>query len=314
MQIHSSLDAYTGSNAIVTMGTFDGVHPGHRALLERVKHLANTKGSESVAVTFWPHPRIVLNQDIDKLRLLTTLEEKINIISEIGIDHLVVLPFDESIFTLSAEEFIRQILVEKIRMKHLVIGYNHRFGKGGSTLEDNIRFAGKYGFELSQFRHIDIDGHYPSSTKIRNLLMEGNIPQANLLLGYSYAISGQVIGGMKLGRKLAYPTANLIVNEKAKLVPPDGVYACRVKVLGKTFGGMVNIGIRPTVNNQMDSRSIEVHILDFHDDIYSEEISLQFLAKTREEMKFPGLDELREQLKRDEAQIRSILNDYTLTQ
>ena len=311
MQIHSSLDAYTGNNAFVTMGTFDGVHPGHRALLKRIKDLAHAEDAESVALTFWPHPRIVLNQDVEKLRLLTSLDEKITIISEIGIDHLIVLPFDEHIYSLTAENFIKEILVDKVRMKHLVIGFNHRFGKGGTSLEEIIRFAGRYEFEFSQFRHIDIDGHYPSSTKIRNLLMEGNIPQANFLLGYPYTISGQVTGGMKLGRKLSYPTANLIINEKAKLVPPDGVYACRVKVLGKTYGGMVNIGIRPTVNNQMDNRSIEVHILDFQGDIYSEEVSLQFVARTREEMKFPDIDALRKQLRHDEIQIRGILSGNT---
>jgi riboflavin kinase / FMN adenylyltransferase len=308
MQVHSSVDSFKGKSPIVTMGTFDGVHPGHRALLSRVRDLAVDEKAESVVLTFWPHPRIVLEQDVEKLRLLTTLEEKIRIISEIGIDHLIVIPFTEDLASLTADVFIEEFLINSIQVNHLVIGYNHRFGKGGSSLEELIRLSQRFNFQLSQFRHIDIDGQRPSSTRIRNCLLQGNIPEANFLLGYEYTITGQVTGGFKLGRKLSYPTANLIVTENAKLVPPDGVYACRVKVIGKTYGGMVNIGVRPTVNHQMDNRSIEVHILDFNQDIYSEEISLLFIAKTRNEMKFPDVEALKRQLQQDELQIRGILN------
>jgi riboflavin kinase/FMN adenylyltransferase len=270
--------------------------------------LAELEKTESVVLTFWPHPRIVLGQDVEKLRLLTTLEEKTKIISETGIDHLIIVPFNKELACLTAEAFVEQILVQQLRTHHLVIGFNHRFGKGGTDFEKLIHLSGRLGFGLSQFRHIDVDGLYPSSTKIRDLLLEGKIPEANLLLGYTYTITGQVTGGMKMGRKLSYPTANLQLSEKAKLVPPDGVYACKVKVMGKEYGGMVNIGIRPTVNQQMDNRSIEVHILDFNQEIYSEEISIAFLTKTREEIKFANIEALKEQLKKDECEIRDLLS------
>ena len=307
MKVHSSLETFQGNQPIVTMGTFDGVHPGHQALLKRVRNLAVAENKESVVLTFWPHPRIVLEQDAEKLRLLTSLDEKIRIISQIGIDHLIVVPFTREIADMSAEEFLDKVLVQHLNVGHLVIGFNHRFGKGGITLEEIFKLSRKLNFDLSQFRHVDIDGQYPSSTRIRNLLLEGNIRQANLLLGYNYTITGRVTGGMQLGRKLSYPTANLQLEEHAKLVPPDGVYACFVKVTGKYYGGMVNIGYRPTVNTQMDNRSIEVHILDFKEEIYSEEVTLQFIARTRDEMRFPNIETLKAQLQQDESTIREIL-------
>lgn len=311
MKVHSSLESFQGNQPIVTMGTFDGVHPGHRALLKRVRNLAVAESKESVVLTFWPHPRIVLGQDAETLRLLTSLDEKIQIISQMGIDHLIVVPFTKELAELSGSEFLENTLVKYLNVGHLVIGFNHRFGKGGITLEEIFKLSRRLNFDVSQFRHVDIDGQYPSSTRIRKLLMEADVPLANLLLGYKYAITGRVTGGMQLGRKLAYPTANLILEEPAKLIPPDGVYACFVKVTGKYYGGMVNIGYRPTVNNQMDNRSIEVHILDFEEDIYSEEITLQFVAKTRDEMKFANMEALKMQLQKDEVIIRAILNDST---
>ncbi|ASB48810.1 bifunctional riboflavin kinase/FAD synthetase [Alkalitalea saponilacus] len=312
MQIHSSIETYNDLPPIVTMGTFDGVHPGHRALLHRVSELARNEGAPSVALTFWPHPRIVLSQDAEKLRLLTTLEEKTKIISEAGIDHLIVVPFTKELAALAAKDFVKTILINKLRVKHLVIGFNHRFGKGGTSLKEIIKLSNLHGFDVSQFRHIDIHGQFPSSTKIRDHLLKGEVIEANILLGYQYTINGQVTGGMKLGRSINYPTANLMLSEKAKLVPLDGVYACNVQVMGKSYGGMVNIGVRPTVNHQMDNRSIEVHILDFQGDIYSEEISLRFVARTRDEMKFANIDELRLQLQKDEIEIRKILSDHRL--
>jgi len=307
MQIHSSLNDYSGSSPVITMGTFDGVHPGHKALLEKVKELAVAGHTESLVITFWPHPRQVLLQDAEKLRLLTTLEEKTKLISETGIDHLMVLPFTAELAALTAQNFTENILVNKLHVKHLVTGFNHKFGKGGITFKELTELSRKHNFKLTQFRHIDVNGDHPSSTKIRHLLLEGNIEGANHLLGYSYAISGTVIGGQRLGRTIAYPTANVLLQERSKLVPPDGVYACRVKVTGKLFYGMVNIGIRPTVNHQMDHRSIEVHILDFHRDIYSEEIVVFFEKRIRDEMKFSGIDTLKEQLQKDEIIIRQIL-------
>lgn len=307
MQIYTSLDSYKGPRPVVTMGTFDGMHPGHRALLEKLKELARRENTRAMVISFWPHPRIVLEHDAEKLRLLTTLEEKTRMIQDTGVDDLMIVPFSKELADLTAEEFVDEILVKKLNILHLLIGYNHRFGKGGTSFEQLIAISHTFGFEISQFKHIDVTGLTPSSTSIRNLLLDGRIPEANFMLGYRYTITGRVTGGMKLGRKLMFPTANLEISEKAKLIPPDGVYACVVKVRGTYYGGMVNIGVRPTVSEQMDHRTIEIHILDFDKEIYSEELSVSFITKTREEKKFASLDELRQQLVKDEVEIRRIL-------
>lgn len=312
MQIHPSIETYSGPPPVLTMGTFDGVHPGHLALLRELVRLAKALNTVSLVLTFWPHPRLVLGHDPEKLRLLNTLKEKTRILSETGVDHLVVLPFTTELARLSASEFTTRILAEQLKTRHLLVGFNHRFGKDGVRSEELDALATRLGFGLSRYQAVEIDGQRPSSTRIRQLLLEGRIPEANALLGYAYSITGRVVGGQQLGRRLSYPTANLQVNERAKLLPPDGVYACRVRITGKTFGGMVNIGVKPTVNTQMDHRSVEVHILDFKEDIYSEEISLEFLHKTREEMKFEGLEALKTQLGKDETEIRKLLQKHGL--
>lgn len=308
MQIYSSYTDYKEKPPVITMGTFDGVHPGHKALLEKVKKLAEEENTESLVVTFWPHPRLVLGHNSAQLRLLTTLEEKIKLIGEIGIDHLMVLPFTKELSDLSAEGFTEVVLVEKLNVKHLVTGFNHRFGSGGITFGELKKLASKHKFKLTQFHHVDVNGDHPSSTQIRNYLLEGEIHKANHLLGYPYTITGQIIGGNRLGRTISYPTANIEFQEEYKLVPLDGVYACRVRVMGKIYNGMVNIGVRPTVSKQLDHRTVEVHILDFSNDIYSEEISIYFEERVRDEMKFSNIDALKEQLIKDEVVIRSVLS------
>lgn len=308
MQIYSSYTDYKEKPPVITMGTFDGVHPGHKALLKKVKRLAEEENTESLVVTFWPHPRLVLGHNSAQLRLLTTLEEKIKLIGEIGIDHLMVLPFTKELSALSAEGFTEDVLVEKLNVKHLVTGFNHRFGSGGITFGELKKLASKHKFKLTQFHHVDVNGDHPSSTQIRNYLLEGEIHKANHLLGYPYTITGRIIGGNRLGRTISYPTANIEFQEEYKLVPLDGVYACRVRVMGKIYNGMVNIGVRPTVSKQLDHRTVEVHILDFSNDIYSEEISIYFEERVRDEMKFSNIDALKEQLKKDEVIIRSVLS------
>lgn len=308
MQIHSSFTNYSEKPPVITMGTFDGIHLGHRALLEEIKKLAKQEDTESLAVTFWPHPRLVLGQDPEKLRLLTTLDEKNKLIDEIGVDHLMVLPFTKELSLLSSKEFTEEVLVKKLRMKHLVVGFNHKFGSDGITFTELEELALKHNFKLSQFHHVDVKGDHPSSTQIRHHLLAGNINKANHLLGYSYTITGKIVEGNKLGRTISYPTANVNIQEKCKLVPLDGVYACRVKVLGKEYGGMVNIGVRPTVSKQLDFRTVEVHILDFSEDVYNKEISILFEERIRDEMKFENIEALKAQLKLDEVTIRTALN------
>lgn len=308
MQIHSSFINYKGKPPVITMGTFDGVHPGHKALLERVKELAEKENTESLVVTFWPHPRLVLGHAADQLRLLTTLDEKTKLIGEIGVDHLMILPFTKDLSTLSAKGFTEDVLVKELNVSHLVTGFNHRFGSGGITFGELKELAKNHKFKLSQFHHVDVNGDHPSSTLIRNHLLGGEIEKANHLLGYPYTITGRVIGGKRLGRTISYPTANIELQEECKLVPLDGVYACRVRVMGKLYNGMVNIGVRPTVSRQLDHRTVEVHILDFGGDIYSEEISVYFNERVRNEMKFPNIEALKAQLHKDELIIRAILN------
>ncbi|TRX71285.1 bifunctional riboflavin kinase/FAD synthetase [Carboxylicivirga sp. M1479] len=290
---------------------FDGVHTGHRELLGQLTSQAKAVGGESVVITFWPHPRMVLKQDEDKLRFLTSPEERTKLFSQLGIDHLVLIPFSLELASLTAEEFIQQILIKQLRIYHLMVGYNHRFGKGRQhSYEEYQSFARQYDFRISMVEVVLTDGMQTSSTDIRKHLSIGEMEAANKILGYQYTVSGRVVGGQQLGRRIGYPTANIEVEEPHKLIPPDGVYAVQVRVEGKKYGGMLNIGYRPTVNHNVDHRSLEVHIFDFNRDIYSEEIELHFIQRVRDEQKFDNVDELISQLKIDELKIRQIVDSY----
>nr|WP_321407471.1 bifunctional riboflavin kinase/FAD synthetase [uncultured Carboxylicivirga sp.] len=309
MKVHSDLSTFKATRPVVTIGMFDGVHTGHRKLLAQLVEKAKVAKGEAVVITFWPHPRMVLNQDKESLRFLTSPEERTILFSQLGIDHLLLIPFTKELANLTSEEFINEFLVQKIGIFHLLMGYNHRFGKDReSRFEKYTELAEKYNFGISQVEAVETAGLKTSSTDIRNHLLDGNIEKANQILGYPYLLSGRVMGGQQLGRRIGYPTANIEVNESFKLIPPDGVYACSVHVEGKRFGGMLNIGFRPTVNHNVDHRSLEVHIFDFHRDIYSEEIQIEFIQRVRDEMKFENVDALINQLKKDEQTIRSIVN------
>jgi len=287
---------------------FDGVHTGHRELLAQLTAKAKAVKGESVVITFWPHPRMVLNQDADKLRFLTSPEERTKLFGQLGIDHLVLIPFSQELANLTAEEFIQQILINKLGIHHLMVGYNHRFGKGRQhSFEEYQAFAIKYNFSISLVEAVLTDGMKTSSTDIRNHLLAGEMEEANKILGYQYTVSGRVVGGQQLGRRIGYPTANIEVEEPYKLIPPDGVYAVKVRVEGKAYGGMLNIGFRPTVSHNVDHRSLEVHIFDFNHDIYSEEVEIQFVQRVRNERKFANVDELISQLKIDEKNIRALV-------
>ncbi len=289
---------------------FDGVHMGHRELLGQLIHKARVVGGESVVITFWPHPRMVLNQDTERLRFLTSPEERTKLFGQIGIDHLVLIPFSKELANHTAEEFIRQILINKLNVHHLMVGYNHRFGKGRQhSYNEYQAFARKYKFSISLVEAVLTNGMQTSSTDIRNYLFAGEMDEANKVLGYKYTVSGRVVGGQQLGRRIGYPTANIEVEEPYKLIPPDGVYAVMVRVEGKRYGGMLNIGYRPTVNHNVDHRSLEVHIFDFNRDIYSEEIELEFVTRVRNEQKFANVDELTAQLKVDEKYIRAMVGN-----
>lgn len=292
--------------AVVTSGTYDGVHKGHQKILQRMIEVAKSEGGETVLISFWPHPRMVLNNDPGFLKLINTMDEKQELLRNIGINHLILIPFTFEFAQTSSTDFIKNILVDVIGTKKLIIGYNHRFGKNREGSFDNlVKDSSKYGFEVEEIPKHEIDDLGISSTMIRKSLINGDIPTANRYLGHPFLINGLVIHGDKLGKTIGFPTANLQIEEAYKLIPGDGVYAVKVTIKGKEFNGMLNIGKRPTVDGL--NRKIEVHILDFNKEIYQEKISIKFVKKVRDEKKFESLDHLKTQLEIDRGTITEIL-------
>lgn len=305
MIIHTELDNLKIHNPILTIGVFDGVHLGHLRVLDRLKEIAKEKGGESVVFTLWPHPRIVLDKNIESLRLLTNIEEKKELLSKSGIDHLIVCPFTKEFSQKEACDFIKEYLVEKIKVQHLVVGYNHQFGKDRKAGFEFLKeCAQKYGFSIEKLDVRLVDNDKVSSTKIREYLTSGYLDIANRYLGYKYFISGNVIEGNQIGRKIGFPTANIKIPEPYKQVPKDGVYAVQVKLNGDLFYGMLNIGSRPTIEPTLRTKNIEVHILNFDKKIYNQTITISFHKRIRDEKKFNGLEELTQQLEKDKKIIK----------
>ena len=292
MQIYYDIaDFEPLQNAIVTSGTFDGVHLGHQKILNRLTETAQIDKGETVVLTFWPHPRMVVSKDSQNLKLLSTLEEKAELLRLNGVQHLVVIPFTREFSELSSEEFIQQILVEKIGTKKLIIGYDHHFGRNREgSFEYLQQNAPRYGFRIEEIPRQEIEHITVSSTKIRQSLLEGKTATATELLGRNYTFAGIIVKGRQLGRTIGYPTANVHVAETFKLIPADGIYAVRVVVRGQTFGGVMSIGFRPTVNGT--HRTQEVYIFDFKDDIYGEKMTVELVEYIRPELKFDGLEAL----------------------
>ena len=309
MQIHYDLNNFKAFKPVVTIGTFDGVHLGHREVISELKRHTAQSGGESVIFTFEPHPRIVIAPQEDSLRLLSTKSEKIRLMEKIGIDHLVIYPFTTEFSKLTYDEFVSEILVKGMNISSLVVGYDHRFGKGRQGDFNSLEILSKsLNFKVEQLSQLVVDNKVVSSTKIRQALEEGNISKANHFLGYHYTLSGKVIEGNQLGRKIGFPTANIDTFDRHKLVPADGVYAVLVETMSSVFKGMLNIGIRPTVNYNADHKSIEVNIFDFDQDIYNSDITLLFVEKIRDEQKFDGIDLLRDQLVKDRNIAMNILS------
>ncbi len=307
MKVHTNLNNFRVTNPVVTIGTFDGVHLGHRKVIEQLNELARKYNGESVIFTFYPHPRLITSPEETNLRLLTTLEEKKKLFEKFGVDHLVVFPFDKEFAELSYTNFVEQILVGKMKTRCLVVGYDHRFGKdrqGGFEYLKNC--AERFNFKVEKLDALSVETENVSSTKIREALQSGDIKKANHYLGYRFTLHGKVIEGNQLGRKIGFPTANIEASDKNKIIPGYGVYAVKVVVNNSEYKGMLNIGTRPTFNNNADNRSIEVHIFDFNDDIYNRGITLVFVAKIREEQKFDGVEKLTEQLKKDKIEALKI--------
>jgi riboflavin kinase / FMN adenylyltransferase len=307
MKVYRSLEELpTIPNAIVTQGTFDGVHLAHKVIIKRLRQLAKQHQGETVVITFHPHPRMVLFPDEHGLRLLQTLDEKIVALELSSIDHLLVIPFTKVFSRLSSLQFIRDIVVNKIGTKVLVIGYDHRFGKNREgTFEHLNEFSSLYGFEVETIPEQDIDEIAVSSTRIRKALEAGNVLLAAKYLGRHYTVEGTVVKGKQLGRTIGFPTANIEVSDSNKLIPADGVYAAQVFINNHLYGGMVNIGYRPTVDGI--THSIEVHLFDFAAEIYGETITIHFVDKLRNEMKFDGLQALQNQLEKDTLQAKAVL-------
>ncbi|MCY1723438.1 bifunctional riboflavin kinase/FAD synthetase [Prolixibacteraceae bacterium Z1-6] len=308
MKIHYDLDHFKARKPIVTIGTFDGLHKGHQLVVSQLKELAKTMEGESVIFTFYPHPRVVTSPNESNLRLLTTKEEKISLFEKMGIDHLVIFPFTKAFAELSYSEFVKTILVEKMNTKCLVVGYDHRFGKNREGGYDYLQqCADKYNFEVIRTDALSVEADKVSSTKIREALEKGNIVKANHYLGYNFTLHGTVVNGERLGRKLGFPTANIVASDKYKIIPGYGVYAVYAEVERLTYKGMLNIGMRPTFNKNADNRSIEVNIFDFSEDIYGKEITLIFIEKIRDEQKFAGIEALVAQLHEDKVSALKIL-------
>ncbi|HEY3429719.1 MAG TPA: bifunctional riboflavin kinase/FAD synthetase [Cyclobacteriaceae bacterium] len=311
MRIYYNLDDFTPvKNAVVTSGTFDGVHVGHQKILSRLHEIAEKNNGETVVITFWPHPRLVLNPDAD-IKLLNTFEEKADLLKEQGIHHLLRVPFTKEFSQLSSEDFITKILVNKIGTKKLVIGYDHHFGKNREGSFEQLKLNGpKYGFDVEEIPRQDVDHMAVSSTKIRKALETADLETATHLLGKPYSIIGMVVKGDKIGRSLGYPTANLEIDSAHKLIPADGIYAVTVSHEHRNYHGMLYIGNRPTVEGT--KKNIEVNIFDFNQDIYGQSLSVNLHQLIRGDRKFNSLEELTLQMKQDELLAKQVLKNINV--
>ena len=295
----------TQQPTVLTIGTFDGVHLGHQKIVDRVVTTARQEGLLATVFTFFPHPRMVVQHD-KGLKLIHTLEEKKQLLQQLGVDLLVVQPFNEAFAQLTAEEFVSTILVEHLNVKKVIIGYDHRFGRNRTANIDDMRLFGKkYGFAVEEISVQEVDEVSVSSTKIREALNKGDVTTAEHYLGTPYSLTGRVVHGLKLGRTLGYPTANIQVTEEYKLIPKDGVYAVYSYIDGRKVYGMMSIGKNPTIEGK--GASIEVYFFDFNGDLYDQKLTIEFVQYLREEQKFATIDLLKKQLQDDETAARKAI-------
>ncbi|TDE55326.1 bifunctional riboflavin kinase/FAD synthetase [Flavobacterium sp. GT3P67] len=305
---HSINDFSSTKKTILTLGTFDGVHIGHKKILKKITQNTENEKYESLVLTFFPHPRMVLQEHSD-IKLLNTIDEKIDLLEKIGIENLVIHPFDEAFSRLTAEEFVSAILVDRFHIQKIIIGHDHRFGRNRTAnIDDLIAYGKEYGFEVEQISVQEINDISVSSTKIRNALLEGDMALANGYLGYDYFLTGSIVKGKQLGRTIGFPTANLKIEENYKLIPQNGVYIVKSIIDGQTVFGMMNIGFNPTVDGQ--KQTIEIHYFDFNTDLYNQKISVSILQRIRSEQKFESLDLLKEQLEKDKKTALAYLNKF----
>jgi len=309
MKIYHNINEFKAiNNAVVTIGTFDGVHLGHRKIIERLKELADECNGETVILTFFPHPRMILNPEDESLKLINTMKEKAELLEKLGVDHLIITPFSRDFSNQSPESYIRDVLVNTIGTKKIVIGYDHRFGKDRQgDLTALQQYAPVYDYEVFEIPEQDINDVAVSSTLIREALLNGAIELANNFLGYPFYITGKVGRGDQIGRTIGYPTANIMIEETYKLIPDDGIFSAKVIIRGESYKGMAYIGSRPTINGI--TRNIEVNIFDFDTEIYGEEISMQFYNYVRGDVKFDGLEGLKIQLAKDKDDVLALLRN-----
>ncbi len=302
LKIHKDINCIKDiTKPILTVGTFDGVHIGHQSIIQRVNDIAKDQGGESVLLTFHPHPRMVLFPDDDSLKLINTIDEKMTLLENFGLDHVIVIPFEKAFSRMSPVEYVRDILVNKIGIHSIVIGYDHHFGRnrqGNLTLLKEL--APLYEFNVEEIPAQDIDEITVSSTKVRNAILEGHIRVANDFLGHKFTLSGKVVSGKKIGREMGFPTANLALSDKHKIVPGDGVYAIIGRVDNIEHEGMLNIGTRPTIDDK-GLTSIEVHFFNMNENLYDKEVEITFERKMRNEQKFEDIKSLQAQLQQDAA-------------
>ena len=307
MKIYRSIQDYDeDKRSVVTIGTFDGIHLGHQKILSRLIKSSKNKDLNSVVLTFFPHPRIILNK-YNEVKMIDTLDEKIIHLNEIGIDSLIIHPFDKNFSLLSANQFIKDFLVDKLKIKHIIIGYDHRFGKGReASVTDLKNYADDYDFTVEEIKAQEIEKITVSSTKIRNSINQGDIKTTEKYLGRSFNLTGKIVKGDGLGKKINYPTANIFIEETYKIIPKDGVYLVETIIEDKLFNGMMNIGHRPTIGTNV--KSIEVHLFNFNEDIYGKVISIKMISKIRDEKKFSSIEALKEQLVKDENYCLKLIN------
>ena len=305
--IHSISNFSSEENSFVTIGTFDGIHIGHQKILKDLIQSAKKQNTKSVLLTFFPHPRMVLQKNVS-IELLNTIDEKSKLLEEMGLDYLIIHPFSKEFSRLTALDFVRDVLVNKLNTSKLIIGYDHHFGKNREGNIDQLReYSDLYDFDVEEIPAQDIDDVSVSSTKIRNALHEGHLKTANNYLGYHYMIHGTVVNGKKLGGKIGFPTANIDVKEDYKLIPKTGVYVIQTNINNTIYQGMMNIGYRPTVDG--NHQTIEAHLFDFDGDLYDHFLKIEFLYFLREEQKFDSVDKLVIQLKKDREDALSFLKN-----
>jgi len=308
MKVWNIDDSFSLKRPVVTIGIFDGVHEGHRFILDHLKAQAQEYGGETVVVTLWPHPRIVLHKELHDFKLLHTREEKIREMERHGIDHLVVVPFDREIASLAACDFVQKYLVDKLGVDVLLVGYDNRFGMDRKGDPDGLRMcAEKNRYRIEKLPEYRSEYGTVSSSTIRNSILKGDLESAANMLGYHYYLSGTIVEGNHIGRKIGFPTANIHPLDANKLIPMNGVYAIRAELRGETHKGMLNIGFRPTLDSAMAVKTIEAHLFNVSGDFYDEEVVIHFIRRVRDEMKFSGLDALKQQLQRDRENVLRIL-------